>query len=204
VNRSHLAAVALLLGCRSRAATAVGVDASSELTPAAVASSNAELDALYAADQADRVGVLGDAGLPSSLTTRDDDRLRRVREILKAGAATTSADFEHAAMLFQHGHSVDAYREAHALALRAVELDPSNTRAKWLAAASKDRERMTLGEPQLYGTQFRSVDGGAWVLYPVDPSVTDEERARWNVPPLAEAEKKVARMNAERDRQRDR
>jgi hypothetical protein len=28
---------------------------------------------------------------------------------------------------------------------------------------------------------------GKWAVYTVDPAVTDEERARWNVPPLAEA-----------------
>jgi hypothetical protein len=129
--------------------------------------------------------------------------MQRLREILDAGGARVSADYEHAAMLFQHGHDVEAYRTAHELALKAVQLDPSNKHARWLAAASKDRELMTLGTPQIYGTQFRSVEGGPWVLYPVDPSVTDDERANWNVPPLAESEKRAARMNAEREAGRD-
>lgn len=83
------------------------------------------------------------------------------------------------------------------LAVKAVELDPQNGRAKWLAAASKDRSLMWQGKPQLYGTQFKRVDN-RWVLWEVDPTVTDEERAKWNVPPLAEQKKKEAELNAER------
>jgi hypothetical protein len=198
-----IASVVVLVACRSAPTTTRSDASSNSLSPAA--SSNRELDALYAADQADRDGILSDAGSPlSSLTQRDDERMKRLREILDAGGARVSQDYEHAAMLFQHGHDVEDYRKAHELALKAVQLDPSNKHAKWLAAASKDRELMTLGKPQLYGTQFRSVEGGPWVLYPVDPSVTDDERAKWNVPPLAEAEQRAARMNAEREASRDR
>lgn len=45
---------------------------------------------------------------------------------------------------------------------------------------------MKSGEPQRYGTQLVFRDGRS-VLHEVDPAVTDEERARWNVPPLAQA-----------------
>jgi hypothetical protein len=197
MRKPALAVLAMCFGCHSTHDAPWQLGASVGLSQVA-ASSNSELDALYEQDQADREGVFGDGGtLPSSLTKRDEERLQRVEAILDAGAARVSADFEHAAMLFQHGHDVEAYRRAHALALQAVQLDPSNKHAKWLAAASKDRELVTLGKPQLYGTQFRSVERGPWFLYPVDPSITDEERARWNVPPLAESERRAAEMNAE-------
>lgn len=78
---------------------------------------------------------------------------------------------------------------------KAVELDPANKSAKWLAAAAKDRWLMWQNKPQLYGTQFKKVDG-RWILWEVDPTVTDEERARWNVPPLEEAKKKAEALNA--------
>ena len=43
------------------------------------------------------------------------------------------------------------------------------------------------GQPQKYGTQFQ-----AWKLrLPIDPTTTDEERAKFGVPPLAEAEKRI-------------
>lgn len=76
-----------------------------------------------------------------------------------------------------------------------MELDPLNSTARWLAAASKDRYLMTLGKPQLYGTQFKKVDG-KWILWEVDPSVTDEERAKWGVPPLVEARKRAEELNS--------
>jgi hypothetical protein len=61
------------------------------------------------------------------------------------------------------------------------------------------------GLPQKYGTQYRSV-GGRWVLYPVDPATSDEERARWDVPPLAEALRRAEEMTCDdrpRSRRRD-
>lgn len=36
---------------------------------------------------------------------------------------------------------------------------------------------------------------GKWILWEVDPSITDEERARWDVPPLAAAKARVKQMN---------
>jgi hypothetical protein len=81
----------------------------------------------------------------------------------------------------------DAARRIRAqLALKAIDLDPNNGSAKWLAAAAQDRLLMKLGKPQRYGTQFHWVDG-QWAIWEVDPSVTDEERSRWNVPSLREA-----------------
>ena len=98
-------------------------------------------------------------------------------------------------MVFQHGRSTEDIQRAHDLALKAVEIDPTNVTAKWLAAAAKDRYLMRLGKPQLYGTQFRTVDD-KWEVYQVDPSVTDEERHKWNVPPIAEAHRRADEMNA--------
>ena len=63
-----------------------------------------------------------------------------------------------------------------------------------MAAATKDRFLMSSGKPQLYGTQFRKIDG-VWKLHEVDPNVTDEERAKWNVPPLTEAKSRAVQMN---------
>jgi hypothetical protein len=55
---------------------------------------------------------------------------------------------------------------------------------------------MNLGKPQLYGTQFQRVNGtGPWILWDVDPAVTDEERAKWDVPPLARAKARVVALN---------
>lgn len=159
-----------------------------------LATINRELAALYEADQGDRrLPPAEKAAL--DIAARDEARRVRVEAILDAGEAKVAVDYFHAAMIFQHGHEPADYQRAHDLALKAVELDPTHTTAKWLAAASEDRLLMSRGEPQKYGTQFRMTEG-RWELYPVDPAVTDAERAAWGVPPLAEAEARVTRMNA--------
>lgn len=158
---------------------------------------NPELERLFQEDQADReAGPNADIDW-QAVSKRDAERRARVREIVDKGGATTSMDYYHAAMVYQHGTEVPEYDEAHRLAVKAVELDSENGKAKWLAAASKDRSLMWQGKPQLYGTQFKKVDG-RWILWEVDPAITDEERAKWNVPPLAEQQKKVETLNAPR------
>ncbi len=155
--------------------------------------SNAELARIHEEDQADRRP--GPDGIDWSMVApRDAARRARVREMLAAKEVRTAVDYFHAAMVFQHGEPPDDYALARELALEAVKLDPTNDRAKWLAAAAEDRHLMNQGKPQRYGTQFHKVDG-RWALYDVDPSVTDEERAKWNVPPLAVARQRADQMN---------
>ncbi len=72
---------------------------------------------------------------------------------------------------------------ANQLAERAIELGEDD--ARWLYAATLDRYLTSQGKPQKYGTQYQNVDG-KWVLLPVDPATTDEERAEYRVPPLQE------------------
>jgi hypothetical protein len=160
---------------------------------------NQQLLALFEEDQADRRGEL-----PDDLHRRDERRRRRVERLLARGAVTDPDDLFCAAMVFQHGSDRAHYRQAHELARRAAELG-STRPARWLAAAALDRWLMAGGLPQKYGTQYRSV-GGRWVLYPVDPATSDEERARWDVPPLAEALRRAEEMTCDdrpRSRRRD-
>ena len=158
---------------------------------------NPELARLFNEDQVDREEGPNAKIDWQAVSKRDAERRARVRQIVDQGGATTSTDYYHAAIVYQHGTEVPEYDEAHRLAAKTVELDPENGEAKWLAAASKDRSLMWQGKPQLYGTQFKLVDN-RWMLWEVAPTITDEERAKWNVPPLAEQKKKEAALNAER------
>lgn len=158
------------------------------------AANNAELTALYAADQGDRQGG-ADAIDWTKVEPRDRAREKRVDDILAAGGARSGADFYHAAMVWQHGQGVPAYEHAHELALVAVTLDPANKTARWLAAASEDRLLVNEHELQRWGTQYQKRDEG-WVLNEYDPTTTDAERALWNVPPLAVAQQRARDMNA--------
>lgn len=154
-----------------------------------------ELRRLYAEDQEDRrVNPL-----PANLIERDRARRRRVGELLDAGAAQTGEDFFHAAMVFQHGEALEDYLRAHELALGASGL--GYRRGRWLAAAAYDRWLVNQGRPQKYGTQYRA-RGDTWELSEVDPETTDAERAEWDVPSLAEAQRRADEMTASRPPQR--
>ena len=111
-------------------------------------------------------------------------RRRIVARMIARGEVRTADDHYHAAMLFHHGQGLADFRRARALALEAVRLNPNDESALWLAASARDRELLHLGKPQRYGThQSRAADGTRG-LRPVDPTVTDEERRRWNVTSL--------------------
>jgi hypothetical protein len=155
-----------------------------------LATINRELYDMFNADQADRKG---DKDWDPK---RDDERRARTEQILAEGGAKASIDWYHAAMIYQHGPTADDARKAHELAMKALSVEPVHEPARWLAAAAEDRALMREGKPQKWGTQFHRPDpDGPWLLWEVDPSVTDEERAKWNVPPLAEAQKRAEAMN---------
>jgi hypothetical protein len=155
---------------------------------------NPELEKLYNEDQADRAPEMGKIDW-RVVAKRDDERRKRVLEIVAQGGAKEAADYVHAAMVLQHGQAPEDFDHANQWCLKAVEIDPDYPGARWLAAAAKDRYLMNLGKPQLYGTQFKRDKDGPWYLYQVDPSVTDEERAKWDVPPLSRAKARVEALN---------
>jgi hypothetical protein len=151
---------------------------------------NRELQALYEADQRDRRRAEHWDGVQA----RDQEPRRRVEALIEEGALGRAEDYFHAAMVFQHGEQPDHFMQAHELAKRAAELGMEH--AKWLAAAALDRWLMVQHKPQRYGTQYQASDG-RWVLYEVDPTTTDDERAEWNVPPLTEALERAEQMTKE-------
>lgn len=98
----------------------------------------------------------------------------------------TRGHHHHLALIFQHGETAEQYREAHKHAKTAVRSGCAS--AKWLVAASEDRLLLMQGKPQKYGTQFILNPKNEWELaQPIDPTITDEERIKYNVPPLENA-----------------
>ncbi len=159
---------------------------------------NAKLYQIYLEDQGERSLLIEhgmkesiDDGIAMQMMQNDQKRKPMVYAILpqlmKAGARQ---DLQAAGLLLQHGDDTTDYWNAHELAMRAIELGDST--ARWLAAATLDRYLVKKGKPQLYGTQSHPNEKtGKYELYPVDPSITDAERAKWNVPPLKDALKMV-------------
>jgi hypothetical protein len=110
-----------------------------------------------------------------------------VLDLRAAGRLTTAADRFAAARVLVHGGATEV-EAAQALAMTAMAQERG---ARLLAATAFDRLRLLAGRPQKFGTQ--TVRGpGCLELWPVDPSTTDSERAKWDVPPLAELLRRAA------------
>ncbi len=116
---------------------------------------NAEIRALLASDDIDHAD---DSKIDfAKIAHADQTRRTRVRDLLIKGELRNGGDFRAAAFIFTHGSSTDDYLLAHALALTAVSL--GDHKALWIANASLDRYLMTIGQKQIFGTQFAQQDG---------------------------------------------
>jgi len=136
---------------------------------------------LFAADQAARQADPIDW---NRVSVEDRQRRMEVLGYLTHGQLTSPESLYYAALIFQHGNCPDHYQLAHQLAERALQ--GGFDEARWIFAATLDRYLLSIGQPQKYGTQFLVQDDGQLHLQPYDPTTTDAERQRYNVPPLAE------------------
>ncbi len=151
---------------------------------------------MFLDDQADRENYQ-ESDDWEDIANKDRMRRDRIKRIIENDGLKVSDDYFHAAMIMHHGTEAEDYKLANELAARAVELDSTNNQARWLYAASKDRYLLKNGEPQIFGTQYNYRDG-LWTLEPFDKNaVTEKEREFWRVPSVAEAQRKVARLNEE-------
>lgn len=154
---------------------------------------NQELRSLYRADKQERVDQPNvNTAEYKAMRLRDLQRRERVMALVVANELNTAEDYYHAAQVMNHGDTPDDAQQAHMLALQASGL--GHRPARWLAAASSDRWQMYQGKPQKYGTNY-VYDGHGDRLWDVDPNTTDEERAEWDVPPLAEQLLKAEEAN---------
>lgn len=116
---------------------------------------------------------------------RPEERRRETLARVDQGKLRQPEDYFHAAALLADSDRPDEVARARSLAHRALVLDPDLLAARPLFAQALDREQVLAGNPQKFGTQV-VLEGGRWELYPLDPAVTDADRAAWGVPPLAE------------------
>lgn len=153
---------------------------------------NSELQELFRADTEERTHHPA-YGTPEYILLRERDALRRARlaAIIESGGLCEAEDFYRAAWLLNHGETVDEIWRAHTLAMEAVRRGSHG--ARWLAAATYDRWLMYQGRPQKYGTQIVP-DGRRQRVWDVLPETTDAERARWDVPPMAEMKRRAEEL----------
>jgi hypothetical protein len=154
---------------------------------------NAELKALYTADQSDREPPNGESIDWNKVGPRDKARRKRVLELYTAGTIKTGEDYYLGAMVLQHGEGDDQLL-AHEMCVSALAL--GYTDAKWLAAASEDRWLEHIGRKQRFATQYSAHEPEfVFHLNPVDPTVTDAHRKTLGCPPLAAAKEREKEMN---------
>lgn len=148
---------------------------------------NLLLKELAAEDQAARRGV--------PVTRRDDLRVTLVLDELARGTVCSAVDHARAGLVLDHspltireGIVVSPrptdYLLAHLLAARALDLGYEP--ARLLVAQTIDRYLTFTVGVQRYGTnRLNDLTTGEEYLVPIDRTVTDEERARYGVAPLA-------------------
>lgn len=147
---------------------------------------------LFISDQKDRKNMRFDKKSMLTLRERDEERRKELEVILRKKDKFTAEDFYMVAMLYQHGSKIEDYRKAVSFARQSMKM--RFEKAKWLFAAATDRLLVNQGKKQKFGTQYLK-RGRKWYLHPVDPKTTDKERAKYNVPPLREAEAKLRKLN---------
>jgi hypothetical protein len=154
---------------------------------------NLRLEELHAADQKDRERVYASAADVAQLKERDLARRREVLELASRGEVNTTTDLYRAAVIFLHGAEPKDFLVAHRLAVMASI--NGHKASRWLAAASLDRFLMSIGLPQVYGTQFEQneEDGRYQLRLPIDDSsVLHFEKRFFGVPPVIE---RLAQLN---------
>lgn len=158
--------------------------------PSEVSTTLAEM---YTADQEMRFSGVESPVDIIKFTASDWIRVNKVRRIVAADLLATADDYAHAAQILQHGSTANDYLQAHELSLTAHE----SGRADMLrhSALAEDRYLIATGQPQKYGSQFVCKPGTGWKLEPVNPTITDEDRANVNIEPLSTMESKMDELN---------
>lgn len=158
-----------------------GAEVSAEVTLA----DSLEMTAIFAADQSARDNP---AKIDwKTLWPADKARRAQTQALLDAGKLNSANDFYHAAYVFQHGDGAEDCLKAHALAVVAAAR--GKREATWIAAATLDRYLQRIGQPQIYGTQFRHPSDEKWTQEPYRRDLlSDALRKASGVPPLAAQE----------------
>ena len=143
-----------------------------------------ELKRLFDEDQQECLNPPHD-GTPEheAFRKRIKDRIAKAQLLLNRAKLFCGEDYFHACILSIHGDCPEDFWQAYQFGLKSVDLN-YNAAKKYVAAAY-DKWLMYQGKPQKYGLQYVP-DGRKLRVWDVDPETTDDERAEWDVPPLAQ------------------
>lgn len=146
---------------------------------------NPEMAGIFETDQAARQNP---ATIDWPVVGKEDTARRlRVKALLDGGQLRSGTDFYQAAFVYQHGSTPDDYLMAHTLAIIAAARGRPD--ATWIASATLDRYLQSIGQKQIFGTQFRTPNDQPATQEPYDRAlVSDALRGALGVPPLAAQE----------------
>ncbi|MGB8602090.1 MAG: hypothetical protein WCD42_07830 [Rhizomicrobium sp.] len=163
---------------------------------------NPQMDALFAADQADRApGTKWTEETSLRVYQQDQARRGQTRTMLQQHQLHSGDDFVHAAFIFQHGETPADYMLAHILAMTAMTRgnasDSHGQTAAWIAAATLDRYLLETKQKQIFGTQFGTKkDTSEMEFSPADLNqIPDDIRWTFGVPSQAEQLKMLRKLN---------
>ncbi len=152
-----------------------------------------DLGRLLREDRAEDRAVVAGSPEYAALRSRDAARRERVAVVLAEDRRFSTQQCFAAAWILNHGDTTEEAYQAHELAKEAAHR--GCRKARWLAAAALDRSLMYSGRPQHYGTNMVP-DGVSYRLWDFDAETTDDERAEWDVPPLAELKQRAQELSA--------
>jgi hypothetical protein len=156
---------------------------------------NAEMTAIFNADQAarSRPGPID----WKVVSAADEARRVRTQALLDTGQLHSGDDFYHAAFVFQHGQESADYLKAHALAVISAARGKSS--ATWIAAATLDRYLRSIGQPQVYGTQYsKNGPDSRWTQQPYQAELlSDALREATRVPPRSKQLERLRQFEQE-------
>ena len=152
---------------------------------------NAEIAAIFAADQADRQQL---ATIDWTVVgPRDAARRARVRQVLDEGLLRAADDYYFAAMVYQHGEVPEDYLLAHVFAMVAQAAGSPD--AAWIAAATLDRFLRNVDRAQIFGTQYSAGPDGVPTQGKFDAAlIPDSLRRALGVPTLVQQEEQRLRQ----------
>src|SRR5262245_6746336 len=151
---------------------------------------NAEMAAIYKADQAPRQSLESFYANATQIDKEDAIRRERARALIDTGQLNAAEDFRLAALVFQHGSEPRDYLFAHTLAL--IALEKGDRAASWIAAASLDRYLRSIDRPQVFGLQFERNGIDRQTLD--SELVSDALRKELGIPTLAEQTAQMQRV----------
>ncbi|MBI3563698.1 MAG: hypothetical protein HY079_00720 [Elusimicrobia bacterium] len=154
---------------------------------------NLRVEELHAADQKDREKPYSSSKEVEALKQRDLARRKEVLELMGRGEVNTQNDLYRAAVIFLHGAEPKDFLTAHRLA--TIATIQGHRGARWLTVASLDRFLMSIGLPQVYGTQFEhnEEENRYQLRLPIDDSsVLHFEKRFFGVPSVME---RLAQLN---------